>query len=319
MSDWRSWATLAVLRRRARLLALIRQFFAARDVLEVETPILSSAGTTDPHIASFSTTLLGGEGGCRTMYLHTSPEFAMKRLLASGAGSIYQIAKVFRNEERGRYHNPEFTLLEWYRVGFDHHALMDEMDELLMMLGCRRAERMSYRQMFLRFVGFDQQVISTDGLRGWAEGLGIEMGGEGDLTRDDWLDLLITHRIAGGLGFGGRPCFVFDYPASQCAMARISGEGLAQRFEVYLGGVELANGYYELRDGEEQRRRLLADGERRQRMGLPMVPMDERFLMALTEGLPECAGVALGLDRLLMALLGAGEIGEMLAFPVECA
>ena len=218
MADWRPSAALAALQRRAAVIAQIRQFFAVRGVLEVETPILSVATATDPHLASFATECTPSQP---RLYLHTSPEFPMKRLLAAGVGSMYQICKAFRAGERGRWHNPEFTLLEWYRIGFDHHALMDEMDAFLAeILGCPPAQRVRYRDVFRQHIGIDPLDANIQELQETARALGIVHVGE--LERDAWLDLLLTQRIESALGRGGHPTFVYDYPASQCAMARVN-------------------------------------------------------------------------------------------------
>ncbi len=315
--DWQPTASWRNLRRRAALLAEIRGFFAERGVLEVETPLLSAATVTDLHLHSLETDLDG-----RTLYLQTSPEFAMKRLLAAGSGPIYQLSKAFRGGgEVGRRHNPEFTLLEWYRPGFDHHALMDEMDELLgELLGVPAAERLTYGELFERHLGLDPHRAGVDELRRAAAGEGLDPGLGTD--RDDWLHLLVGCVLEPSLG-RGRPTFVYDYPASQAALARIrAGEpAVAERFEVYLGGVELANGFHELADPVEQRRRFDADLEARRAAGregsgLPVVPVDERLLAALAAGLPDCAGVALGVDRLVMVALGAESLGEVIAMPI---
>lgn len=319
--DWRPTASWRNLRRRAALLAGIRGFFAERGVLEVETPLLSSATVTDPHLASLKTEL-----GGRTLYLQTSPEFAMKRLLAAGSGPIYQITKAFRGGgEVGRRHNPEFTLLEWYRPGFDHHALMDEMDELLgRLLGVPAAERLTYGELFERTFGLDPHRAGVDRLRRAAAGQGLDAE-LGEACRDDWLDLLLGCVIEPRLG-RGRPTFVHDYPVSQAALARVrpgdlpgSGPPLAERFEVYVEGVELANGFHELADAAEQRRRFAADLERRSGAGLDAVPIDERFLAALAAGLPDCAGVALGVDRLAMVAAGGRSLRQVMAMPIERA
>ncbi len=320
--DWHPSSPLVVMQKRAEMLAQIRAFFASCGVLEVDTPVLSVAGATDPHIASFVTEYRpeGGEGR-QCFYLHTSPEFPMKRLLAAGVGSIYQVCKVFRNGEQGRWHNPEFTLLEWYRVGFDHHALMDEMDALLAeVAGCGPALRVTYRDVFLQNTGLDPLEADIPEVREKALALGVvaSLDSLEGIDRNGWLDLILTHRIVDTLGQNGRPTFVYDYPASQAAMAQVrpGPPAVAERFEVYLGGVELANGFHELRDPKEQRKRLEADREERHRMGLPLIPLDERLLDALSHGLPPCAGVALGIDRLLMAVTGATSIDAVLAFPV---
>jgi lysyl-tRNA synthetase class 2 len=324
---WQPSAERATLHLRAELLARIRTFFAARGVLEVETPMLSVAAITDPNLASFSTVYAGpGPRHGRTLYLHTSPEFPMKRLLAAGSGCIYQIARVFRDGEAGRRHNPEFTLLEWYRVGFDHHRLMDEVAELVMELLARRLplaepERLSYREAFQYHLDLDPHRATVAELAARAERhqVPIPPGMPADRT-DPWLDLLLTHRIEPHLG-PGRLTFLYDYPASQAALARLRpGEPpVGERFELYLNGVELANGFHELGDAGEQRRRFEQENAVRRALGLPPMPVDENLLAALEAGLPDCAGVALGVDRLVMLAAGKPSIQDVIAFPIEIA
>lgn len=314
---WKPAAGVDALRRRARLLADVRAFFAARGVLEVETPLLGAATATDVHIASLRTRC-DGAGGGHHLYLQTSPESAMKRLLAAGSGPIFQICKAFRDGEQGRAHNPEFTLLEWYRPGFDHHALMDEVEALLAAVaGTGAAVRLTYRDAMRRHAGVDPFGADVGALAGRARELGLAP--PSGLDRDGLLDLLIARAVQPRLGEG--LSVIHDYPSSQAALARVRDDAppVAERFEFFLDGVELANGYNELRDPVEQRRRMEADMGERERRGLAPVPVDERLLGALSEGLPECAGVALGLDRLLMRMVGAQHIGEVLAFPLDRA
>jgi lysyl-tRNA synthetase class 2 len=327
-SDWRPSATLEVLKLRARLLQRIRAFFFARGVLEVETPVLSGAATTDPALASFATRYTGPrlpQG--QTLYLHTSPEFPMKRLLAAGSGSIYQICKVFRDGEAGRQHNPEFTLLEWYRVGFDHHRLMDETGELVMDLlapsmPLQPPERLTYCEAFQRHAGLDPFAASVDefGQAVKMHGISVSPDLVSEKAPDAWRDLLLTHVVEPKLG-QGRLTFIYDYPASQAALARIQpGNPLvAARFELYLNGIELANGFHELADADEQRARFEQQLRTRKAGGFPAVPVDERLLAGLAHGLPDCAGVALGFDRLVMLAGGARAIDDVLAFPLERA
>jgi lysyl-tRNA synthetase class 2 len=328
--DWAPSASLDSIRARAALLARIRAYFADAGVLEVETPIASRAAVTDPALASLATRWHGpGQASGLPLYLHTSPEFPMKRLLAAGLGPIYQICKVFRDGERGRLHHPEFTLLEWYRPGWDHGRLMDEVADLAR-LGLRRpdlqVERIAYRDLFRDRLGLDPWTASLAELRGAALAQGIDGAESLGLERDGWLDLLLTHRLESGLG-RGRLTFLHDYPPSQAALARVrqpgpSGVGevsVALRFELYLDGMELANGFQELTDGSAQAARFAADLDERRRQGLPEPPVDHAFLAALAAGMPEGSGVALGLDRLLMALLGVRHIDSVLAFPVERA
>ena len=324
---WRPGADLSTLRLRAGLLAQIRAFFAERQVLEVETPALSAAAITDPQLASFGTLYSGpGPRYGQTLYLHTSPEFPMKRLLAAGSGCIYQIARVFRDGEAGRRHNPEFTLLEWYRLGFDHHRLMAEVAELVTALLTGRTalaepERLSYRELFQRFLGLDPYRSCAPELAACARSQLIPIPpGMPVAELDPWLDLLLTHRIEPLLG-QGRLSFVYDYPVSQAALARLrpGDPPVGERFELYLNGVELANGFHELGDAAEQRRRFERENAKRLALGLPAMPADEHLLAALESGLPDCAGVALGLDRLVMLAAGKTSLQEVMAFPVDSA
>ncbi len=316
--DWRPSADIEAIRLRARLYALIRDFFAERNVLEVETPVLSQAGNTDPNIASFSLEFSGRtDGAPRTRWLRTSPEYPLKRLLAAGVGDCYELGRVFRDGEAGGRHNPEFTMLEWYRVGWDHHRLIDEAAGLvaaaLALVGREAAvEKIAYRDLYLSRLGVDPAGADTAQLIAALGDVEIDPAG---LGRDDWLDLLMTHRLQPEFP-ADRLTVVYDYPASQCALARIrDGEfAVAERFELYLGPLELANGYHELKDADEQRRRFLRDLETRAGRGSPQPPIDERLLQALASGLPDCAGVALGVDRLLMAMLGVDRIGDALSF-----
>jgi lysyl-tRNA synthetase class 2 len=316
-NDWQPTATFETLRVRAGTLASIRSFFAERGVLEVDTPALSAAAVTDLHLHSVVCRL--DAVGRSARYLQTSPEYAMKRLLAAGSGPIYQICKVFRDGERGRRHNPEFTMLEWYRPGWDHHRLMDEVDELLQtVLGVEAGERVSYADAFRRHAAVDPHATSDAELRSRVAALGVS--GVAELDRDDLLNLLLSHTVEARLGVG-RPTFLFDYPASQAALARIrpGDPPLAERFEVFIDGIELANGFHELADPGEQRRRFEADLGERRRRGLPEVAVDERLLAALAAGLPDCAGVALGVDRLVMLRIGTRDIADVIAFPIERA
>jgi len=316
--DWPPSAGLEALRLRARLLGRMRAFFAERGVLEVETPAVASCGVSDVHIASLSTT-------CRTgarLYLQTSPEFAMKRLLAAGSGPIYQVCKAFRDGESGRLHNTEFTLLEWYRPGFDHHALMDELHALMdRLLGspASSARRQTYRDAFAAHAGIDPFQATTNELLSAADGCGLSGSGDAPPDRDLLLDFLFTHSVQPRFGAGR--VYVYDYPASQAALARVrdSRPPVAERFELFLDGVEIANGYHELADAAEQRKRFVADGRARERLGLEPMPVDERLLAALEHGLPDCAGVAVGLDRLFMVAAGESSIEAVMAFPVTRA
>jgi lysyl-tRNA synthetase class 2 len=323
-ADWRPTADADALRLRAGVNARIRAFFAARDVLEVETPMLSAGGNTDPNLRSFRTDYSGPvHGGEAPRWLRTSPEHALKRLLCAGIGDCFELGRVFRDGESGRRHNPEFTMLEWYRVGWDHHALMDEVAALVaevMSLAARevRVRRTSYRDLFRERLGLDPFTAPIDELRAPLDGFAIEARG---LERDDWLDLLVTHRLQPDFA-PGELRFVHGFPPSQCALARVAGFGedaVAERFEAFLGSQELANGYHELCDADEQRTRFERDLARRRARGLDPPRVDERFLAALRAGLPACAGVALGIERLLLAMRGADDLSEVLAFPFSRA
>jgi lysyl-tRNA synthetase class 2 len=314
---------MRAIRLRARLNAAIRGFFARRDVLEVETPVLSQAGNTEPNIASFSLEFSGRTNGApRTRWLRTSPEYALKRLLAAGIGDCYELGRVFRDGEAGARHNPEFTMLEWYRVGWDHQRLIDEVAELInaaLALVDRHAtlERIAWRDLYRERLAIDP-VTANDGELQRALG-DVRIDPQG-LTRDDWLDLLLTHRLQPGFA-DDTMLAVFDYPASQAALARLrpGDPPLAERFELYLGPLELANGYHELIDPDEQRARFERDVSMREARGSVAPPIDERLLSAMRSGLPPCAGVALGIDRLLMAMLGSTRIADVLAFPFDRA
>jgi len=303
---------------RANLYTLIRKFFAERNVLEVETPILSAAGNTDPNIESFSTTFSGHvDAGARERWLRTSPEFPLKRLLAAGVGDCYELGRVFRNAEAGGRHNPEFSMLEWYRIGWDHRRLMQEtvaLVEAALTMAGRRAEVVveNYRQLFLDELLLDPLHAPIDALREPLAPYGIDPEG---LNRDDWLDLLITHVLQPAFPID-RITVIHDYPASQCALAKIrAGDPpMAERFELYLGKYELANGYHELNDAAEQRARFERDNALRRIRGQREVPVDDR-LLAVLDRMPDCAGVALGVERLLMCLAGSDAIADVLAFP----
>ena len=319
--DWRPSATLEALRERAALLARTREFFAARSVLEVDTPLLVNSPVSDVHIASASVELPGEQaasGAAPRLYLHTSPEYAMKRLLAAHRGDIYQICHVVRGNERGRLHNPEFTLIEWYRIGFSLTALMDEVEALVrVLLGpahrSRRSERLSYREAFLRELALDPFAAADAALLEAARRLGLESDGA---NRDELLEFLMAVGVGPRLGAGALT-FIHGYPATQAALARLDPEEprTALRFELYCEGAELANGFHELQSALEQRARFERDDAERRRTGQPVRPPDERLLAALAAGLPDCSGVALGFDRTLMLALGAKHIDQVLAFP----
>lgn len=313
MSHWRPTAEQRALQFRADTLARIRSFFATRGVMEVETPTLSSAGNSDPNLSQWRTT--------NDFWLRTSPEYAMKRLLAAGSGDIYELGRAFRAGESGRMHNPEFTLLEWYRVGWSYRDLAQEVCTLVAHCGDVPGKRWNthtttYRSLLLEVVGIDPLRATTQELQAATLAAGISLPESTHLDRDDWLDLLMSHCAQPALP-ENQLTVVMDYPASQAALARIrpGTPPVAERFEVFLGSIELANGYQELSDAAEQHRRFEEERRRRERLGLPVPPMDERLLAALRHGLPECAGVALGVDRLLAVLLGASHLDEVLAIP----
>lgn len=321
-SNWQPTASIEQLRQRATLLASIRQFFSERQVMEVDTPAMSHATVTDIHLHTFQTEFVGpGYADGSKLFFMTSPEFHMKRLLAAGSGCIYQINKAFRNEENGRYHNPEFTMLEWYRVGFDHHQLMDEMDDLLQrVLSCEEAERMSYQQAFIDVLGVCPLEGSMDELKVVAGQLGLSDIAEPESDRDTLLQLLFSVGIENKIG-QVVPAFVYDFPASQAALAKINPQDarVAERFEVYFKGIELANGFHELDKPKEQLTRFEQDNAKRLAMGLKPQPIDHHLIAALEAGLPDCAGVALGVDRLIMLALGCDHIDQVTAFPFPIA
>ncbi len=318
-NNWCSTATIETLKKRAEIIQNIRQFFLARNYLEVETPLLSNATVTDPNLYSFETTFHN-----KTFYLQTSPEYAMKRLLCNGSGAIFQITKSFRNDELGKQHNPEFTMLEWYRPGFNHHDLMNEIDEFLQtIIQAPKAEKITYKEIFLKLLDINPLDASIEQLELIAkQHIEITFSSEQKHDRDFWLYLLMTHLIEPNLS-KNVPTFIFDFPASQAALARIGknqqNENIAERFEVYLGGMELANGFHELSDAVEQEKRFQHEQQLRQQLNLATVPYDKNLIAALNQGLPNCAGVALGVDRLIMLALKKSSIQEVISFSIENA
>jgi len=323
-NDWRPAASLEVMKIRATLLARIRSFFAQNGVLEVDTPALSRFGCTDPAIESFRSAYRGSHSADGLpLYLHTSPEFFMKRLLAAGCGPIYQLAHVFRNGESGRRHNPEFMMLEWYRPGMDHHALMDEIEVLLAFalegfFDYRPAKRISYRQWFLDATGLDPWSDSVSAFRQFAgQQLDAMPAGMDDDELDPWLDLLVTHWLEPR--HADQALFVVDYPTSQAALARIREEPLAvaERFELFLHGVELANGFHELLDAGQQCQRFKNENRVREQSGQASVDYDEHLVAALQSGLPDCSGVAIGFDRLVMLAAGLAELDAAMPFSFQ--
>lgn len=320
--DWQPTADIDSLKRRAQLLADVRRFFSERHVLEVDTPILSQAAPTATYLDSFSTDYQPAGSHSQRYYLQTSPEFAMKRLLAAGSGDIYQIAKVFRNGELGRLHNPEFTMLEWYRPALDYRGLMDEVDALLQQVaGMPEAVRFTYQQAFQHYLGLDLQHVVTADLRQIALNAIKGLPEDWQSDRDGWLDMLMSEVIEPELARLKQPVIVFDFPASQAQLAKIyqnaQGQQVAARFEVYAGGLELANGYDECLDVAELQRRFEADNSVRQQYNKPLMPVDKRLLAAIESGCPPCTGVALGLDRLLMLMTGKQALTQVLSFGFE--
>jgi lysyl-tRNA synthetase class 2 len=322
------------------MLEKIRAFFSARDVLEVETPLLCSFSVTDVHLESFKTVIpsvaegspaarnepvLGDPsttlGMTRFRFLQTSPEYAMKRLLAENSGPIFQICKSFRCDEAGNKHNPEFSMLEWYRPGFNHHQLMDEMDALLMdFLETNPALRMSYQKIFQEYLSFDPFLEDVFSLRKMIRDKNfLSPTLIPELSRNDALDLLFTHFIEPFLGQDKSPVFVYDFPPEQAALAKIRNDNppVGERFEVYFKGMELANGFHELNNPEEQLQRFLRDQKIRKELNKFVPEIDFRLIEALKKGLPDCSGVALGLDRLLMLKIGSNNIKDVLCFPWE--
>lgn len=311
-ADWRPGADAQTLRARAGHLRTVRRFFEARGVIEVETPLLCSAGVTDVHLPSLAVD--SPSAGRR--WLQTSPEYAMKRLLAADLGACFQITRAFRAGEMGRLHNPEFSLLEWYRPGFDHHALMAEVAELCgAVLGARAVRTITYRNAFHESLGVDPLRIGEDDLRALADARLGPASWLPEAGRDDLLDALMGTAVCPGLGHGSFT-FLTEFPASQAALARRdpANPQVAERFELFIDGVEIANGFHELTDAAEQRARFRADLEQRARRGLPAMEIDERLLAALAAGMPEGSGVALGLDRLMMIALGRNSLDEVMAF-----
>lgn len=315
-ASWRPATTLEVLKMRAAMAAAARRFFNERGVMEVDTPVLGAATASDLHIASLRTRI--SVDGQKAFYLQTSPESAMKRLLAAGSGPVFQFARAFRDGEAGPMHNPEFLLLEWYRPGFDLGALMDEVAALVArLLGSKiPVERVSYRQAFVTYAGIDPFAASLETIAELCRRSGFREALE---DRSAGLDLLLTRHVQPALSPG---CvFVYHFPADQAALARIrpGDPPLAERFELFLDGIELANGYQELNDAREQRSRIDADRARRRERGLPEVPADTRLLEALAHGLPDCAGVALGFDRLVALNAGIEDIRRVMPFPIDRA
>jgi len=316
--DWQPTAQIETLKKRAEILKIIRGFFETRNITEVETPILSAYGITDPEIESI-TASYHRAGKIQDVFLQTSPEFAMKRLLAAGIGDCYQMSRVFRNDEIGRYHNPEFSLLEWYRVGFDDKKLMQEIDLFLQeVFQSKAADYIDYKSLFLKYLQLDPLNCSFEEVEKCAFAK-TSLASVLD-SKAAYLQLLFCEKIEPEIGTE-TPCFVTDFPAAQASLARINSqdESLSCRFEIYFQGVELGNGFYELKDADEQYARFVQDNLQREKAGMRQLAIDHRFIAALSSGLPDCAGVAIGLDRLMMIALKAKKITEVMAFPVTNA
>jgi elongation factor P--(R)-beta-lysine ligase len=325
LSDWRPTCPVEHLRLRAQMLAAIRGFFEERSVLEVETPLLSHGIGTDPQLEFFTTEYCLSPRK-QTLFLQTSPEFAMKRLLAAGSGSIYQITKAFRNGESGRFHNPEFTLLEWYRVGFKLPDLMNDCADLITLLFANRrplraTQRFSYEEIFHRYTELNPLEFSYR--RYCAYALANQLPEAVSICGHDhalWLDFIFSHKVQPHLGQNAL-CMVYGYPACQSSLARINAQNplIVDRVELFINGVELGNGYFELTDAEEQGRRFDKELDIRRQKSLPASVKDGRFVAALQAGLPECSGMAIGLDRLLMLLSDSASINDVLGFPIDRA
>ena len=319
---WQSNASRETLLKRALMMKQIRAFFDVRDVVEVETPLLSRYSTTDPHLDSLGTRFR--EQDC---YLNTSPEYAMKRLLARWQQPIYQICKAFRDDELGPNHNPEFTMLEWYRPGYDMMQLIDEVAGLVRSVFGQSEvdpvfESVSYQQAFEDVTGFDPHQVTAVQCFQYSVDNRVEIpqGLTADDDVDDWLDWLLTQRVLPAFKTDGFT-FLYDYPATQCALAKLGpGSGqvnVAKRFELFYGELELANGFHELTDADEQLSRFQQENAQRLRAGKEVSRIDENFIAALRSGLPDCSGVAMGLDRFLMVLTGATSIDQVLSFAWE--
>jgi lysyl-tRNA synthetase class 2 len=324
--DFLPTASIETLRARAELIRTVRQFFDERNFFEVDTPLLSHDIVVDRYLHPVcvpKNMVTGVE--CHAdeqLWLQTSPEFGMKRLVVAGAQSIYQIGKCFRQSETGRMHNPEFTMLEWYRVGDDMKRGMELLSELVSkVLSKPKARFLSYRDAFVEFANVDPFDSSVGELKSAAIAANVtfDLSSE-DQNRDDWLNLILSRVVEPKLGVE-QPTIVFDWPASQAALAivRDADSPVAERFELYVDGVELANGYHELLDADELSKRNSINNQQRVKDGSPILPEDSRLLAAMRQGMPQCAGVALGIDRLVMLAVGAQSIEEVLAFPIDRA
>ena len=316
--NWKPSASLEALYARAALNRSIREFFIETNALEVELPILNRAPVADMNIEPIA---VPASELMPKLYLHTSPEYSMKRLLCAGSGDIYALGKVFRAGEAGGRHNPEFTMLEWYRLGMEHQELMHEVADLLEELFSDSEIKLedaplflTYQQAVIQYAGLDPFTANDEDIKQ----LGIKLAGvDLELNRDGWLDMIMSHKVEKSLP-QNQLVFIYNYPASQAALAKLNkddnGQVIAERFEVYLNSLELANGYHELTDSQEQRQRFEKELNGAER------PMDEKLLVAMADddaGLPDCAGVAMGIDRILMLQLGAKTIAEVISFSAE--
>jgi lysyl-tRNA synthetase class 2 len=308
MLNWRPSASCEVLKKRAVILKKIRAFFEARDVCEVETPLLASFGVTDASLENLETQYQD-----KTHFLQTSPEYHMKRLLCAGMPSIYQLSKAFRDEPSGRHHNPEFTMLEWYRVGFDYHQLMQEVGAFIQaILGLKQTHFYTYQALFLEKLELCPFKASIEELKACVTRFNIDICGTLN-EKDEWLSLIMTHIIEPSLVDEGL-VFIHDYPPSQASLA-IVHKGVARRFECYVDGLEIANGFEELTDATQQKSRFEEDNAARQKEGLKPKSIDGFLLQALSDGMPPTSGVALGVDRLIMLALDFQHISNVISFP----
>ncbi len=312
-NSWQPIASLDIIQKRAALLWQIRDFMDRHDILEVDTPVLSHFAVTDPYIESMHTSNVFEKN--TPLYLHTSPEYCMKRLLAAGSGSIYQITHVFRDEESSKKHHTEFSMLEWYRVGFDYYQLMDDVSELLVNIGLAKPVKMTYAEVFLQTVHIDPHTADIKQLQEISDKHG--WGRDSD-DRHALLDYVFSEAVIKKLD-NSQPLFVYDYPECMSALATLK-EGspcVAERFELFIRNMEIANGFNELCDADEQRKRFETELELRKDKGLEKRPIDLNFLAAMQSGLPKSAGVAVGLDRLLMVLSEKDDINEVITFTLN--
>ncbi len=318
-SAWRPAAAMEVIRGRGAMLARVRAYFAAQEVLEVQTPVLSAAATSDPQIESLAAQPARGA----SLFLQTSPEYPMKRLLAAGIGDCYQVCPVFRDGESGRLHNSEFTMIEWYRLDFGVAEMQQDVDRLFR-VACAElrnfapSQSITYREAIAGACGIDCRNAEAAEIQAALAAAGIVPANASGWDRDAWLDLLMGALVGPGLGHGA-PVFVRDYPPTQASLARLrvesDGSRVAERFELYVDGLELANGFRELGDALEQRRRFEQDLSARRQRGQRTHPLDEKLLEALGCGLPDCCGVALGFDRLVMVAYRLPSLEAAMAFP----